>query len=185
MKRNRYQITTTLLITIVLGVIAPLGLAEQGPSDDIQAAVRSMGERPSWHAKAHLEKFSPEVTVPAIVAALQRDPAYRETPTRSLAYMVLFNIGAARFSEGLDQLISCLFEPQVPLECVRALALAPPENHGQVVQALGKILNNMQSPRSLIQEALQTLTRLPRSDVNAYAREQAEQPLFPERCGCV
>lgn len=161
-----YQLTILFLFVNLSTGSTLFAIDNDNPAAEIKAAILLMGEQPSWSSKAKIEQFSPEMIVPELVFAIRNHPAYREGVARSFAYTALLNLGAARFPEGLEQMMIGLSEPNVGVECARALVNAPTDKHLLVAESLGKILEDEKSSRNLLYESMQTLTKLPYEKVS-------------------
>ena len=161
MKLTRYQNRTEWFTTTMLSAFILLALTRVSLSDDIRASIQSLGDHPSWNAKARLEKFPPEVVVPAIVESLQNDAAYLKEPTRSFAYSVLFNSGAAQFPEGLDQVLVGLSDPtlSIQLNCAYALTLTPSDDQPRIVSVIINRLKLAETSPKVKQALLHPLTK--------------------------
>lgn len=176
------KIYKIIMISLLVSIFANVTLfaTENDKLDrEIEAAIRMLGERPSWSSKATLEQFQPEDVVPVLVFAINNNPAYREGASRSLAYSVLLSLGAARLPEGLEQFIIGLQEPKVSIECARALVNTSIKNRLRVVDALEKVLVDEKSERNLLFESLQTLTKLLRTDLVTSKQKLSDRKPHP------
>jgi hypothetical protein len=121
---------------LFLGVCFSAAHAESGPpngSDDgIKSALIRAGEGPDGQreAQAILESFPRDQVIPALVAALNHDPAFQKSSVRVFAYRNLIQRGGVETDLGSSQLLLGLDESDATINriCLVALGKRAPED---------------------------------------------------------
>lgn len=135
---------------MLVPLVGWIGMSQSTVGDDlrfkeqVRQVVYDMKRTPNaaYAARLKLQDLPTEYVVPVILDALADDPAFEKGELRLEAYGVLVDKRAGQVPAAIDQLLSCLREPEASGLCAAALGWSPPGRRKEVAKALASLLDS-------------------------------------------
>lgn len=170
--RNRRPATSVMTVCLCIVVLlnaAAVSSDEPGIDESIRqvldklVAVTHQDERTAQNARElrrlveQLREMPGEPVVRNVVLALRDDPDFAHRDTRRAAYDLLLRRGAAQYSEGFDQLLLGVRDPDGLHASLGALGLTSREKYPRLVETLTPLLTDPEFPQERLMRVLELL----------------------------